>query len=167
MQQLTCNIDLSCSFYYRFFSFVLIELKPFVLKGKVLGEKSENFWKSAKKCEKSETILPFSCCPLVFPWHFGGLRSRRSQNCFTNSTRHKDLGQMWRHVSRAGNPPKKPPTQIYPKDTAVLKTLRDSEFLRRSVLTAPPQIYYAVNPSLIGQMPAIPRKIVSAPGAPR
>ena len=26
-------------FYYLFFSFVLIELKPFVLKGKALGEK--------------------------------------------------------------------------------------------------------------------------------
>ena len=53
--------------------FVLLELKPFVrFKWKVLGEK---FWKSAKKCEKVwksvknyETILPFSCCPLVFPW---------------------------------------------------------------------------------------------------
>ena len=40
VQQLTCNIDLFCLFvYYLFFSFVLIELKPFVLKGKVLGEK--------------------------------------------------------------------------------------------------------------------------------
>ena len=39
MQQLTCKIDLSNSFYYLFFFFVLIELKPFVLKGKVLGEK--------------------------------------------------------------------------------------------------------------------------------
>ena len=65
VQQLTCNIDLSSSFYYLFFSFVLIELKPFVLKGKVLGEK---FWKSVKKCENYETILPFSCCPLVFLW---------------------------------------------------------------------------------------------------
>ena len=72
VQQLTCKIDLSNSFYYLFFSFVLIELKPFVLKGKVLGEK---FWKSAKKCQKVwkivknyETILPFSCCPLVFLW---------------------------------------------------------------------------------------------------
>ena len=64
MQQLTCNIDLSCSFYYFFFSFVLLELKPFVLKGKVLGEK---FSKSAKISAKiSETSLPFSCCPLVF-----------------------------------------------------------------------------------------------------
>ena len=36
VQQLTCNIDLSCSFYCLFFSFVLIELKPLVLKGKVL-----------------------------------------------------------------------------------------------------------------------------------
>ena len=42
VQQLTCNIDLSCSFYYLFFSFVLLELKPFVLKGKVLGENYEN-----------------------------------------------------------------------------------------------------------------------------
>ena len=41
VQQLTCNIDLSNSFYYLFFSFVLIELKPFVLKGKVLGKNSE------------------------------------------------------------------------------------------------------------------------------
>ena len=39
MQQLTCNIDLSNSFYDVFFSFVLIELKPLVLKGKVLGKK--------------------------------------------------------------------------------------------------------------------------------
>ena len=39
VQQLTCKIDLSNSFYYLFFSFVLIELKPFVLKGKVPGEK--------------------------------------------------------------------------------------------------------------------------------
>ena len=68
MQQLTCKIDFSNSFYYLFFSFVLLELKPFVLKGKVLGEKL------LKKCEKVrkivknyETILPFSCCPLVFP----------------------------------------------------------------------------------------------------
>ena len=63
MQQLTCKIDLSNSFYYLFCSFVLIELKPFVLKGKVLGEK---FRKSAKRCENYETILPFGCCPLVF-----------------------------------------------------------------------------------------------------
>ena len=41
VQQLTCNIELSNYFYYLFFSFVLIELKPFVLKGKVLGENSE------------------------------------------------------------------------------------------------------------------------------
>ena len=63
MQQLTCKIDLSNSFYYLFFSFVLIELKPFVLKGKVLGINSEKVLKSAKNYE---TILPFSCCPLVF-----------------------------------------------------------------------------------------------------
>ena len=39
VQQLTCNIDLSNYSYCLFFSFVLIEPKPFVLKGKVLGEK--------------------------------------------------------------------------------------------------------------------------------
>ena len=68
MQQRTCKIDLSISFYYLFFSFVFLELKPFVLKGKAPGGKI------LKKCEKVpksvkyyETILPFSCCPLVFP----------------------------------------------------------------------------------------------------
>ena len=54
MQQLTCNIDLSCFFYYLFFPFVLIELKPFVLKGKVLGEKFEKVCKILKRY-----------CPLV------------------------------------------------------------------------------------------------------
>ena len=49
VQQLTCNIGLSNSSYYLFFSFALIELKPFVFKWKVLGEK---FCKSAKKCGK-------------------------------------------------------------------------------------------------------------------
>ena len=63
VQQLTCNIDLSCSFYYLFFSFVLLGLKPCVLKGKVLGE---NF--GQKSVKNSETILPFSCCPLIFLW---------------------------------------------------------------------------------------------------
>ena len=39
MQQQTRNINLSRSFYYLFFSFVLLELKPFLLKEKALGEK--------------------------------------------------------------------------------------------------------------------------------
>ena len=56
---------------------------------------------------------------------------------------------------------------IFPKDPAVLKTLRDSELLRRSVFTKLPQIYYAGNPSLRGKMSAIPRKTMSAQGAPR
>ena len=60
MQQLTCYIDLSCPFHYLFFSFVLIELKPFVLKGNVLGKNSERCEKSV---QNSETIMPFSCCP--------------------------------------------------------------------------------------------------------
>ena len=42
VQQLTCNICLSRTFYYLFFSFVLLELKPFVYKWKVLGKNSEN-----------------------------------------------------------------------------------------------------------------------------
>ena len=71
VQQLTCNIDLSSSFYYLFLSFVLIELKPSVLKGESPGgkilKKCEKVRKSAKNYE---TILPFSCCPLVFPWHW-------------------------------------------------------------------------------------------------
>ena len=61
VQQLTCKIDLSSSFYYLFFSFVLLELKPFVLKGKVPGEKlmkkCENLWKSVKIMKRF--------CPLV------------------------------------------------------------------------------------------------------
>ena len=61
VQQLTCKIDLSNSFYYLFFSFVILELKPSVLKGKVSGEK---LWKSAKKCEKVWKIMK-RFCPLV------------------------------------------------------------------------------------------------------
>ena len=64
VQQLTCKIDLSSSFYYLFFSFLLLELKPLGFKRKVLGEK---FWKSAKKCEKLWTILPFSCSLSLSP----------------------------------------------------------------------------------------------------
>ena len=59
VQQLTCNIDLSRSFYYLFFSFVLLELKPLFWMGKVLGDK---FWQSVKNsetefCPLSEKIL--------------------------------------------------------------------------------------------------------------
>ena len=39
MQQLTCKIDLPFLFIIFSSPFVLIELKPFVFKGKVLGEK--------------------------------------------------------------------------------------------------------------------------------
>ena len=67
MQQLTCNIDLSSSFYDHFFSFVLLELSPLFLSGKSWGNNSEKVPKSVKKYENYETILPFSCCPLVFP----------------------------------------------------------------------------------------------------
>ena len=60
VQQQTWNMDLSCSFYYLFFSFVLLELKHFVLKVKVLGEKSWRSVKIDKKCENYERF-----CPLV------------------------------------------------------------------------------------------------------
>ena len=61
MQQLTCNIDLSSSFYYLFFSFVLIdiELKSFVLKGKSWGKNYEKVRKSVKIMKRF--------CPLVLP----------------------------------------------------------------------------------------------------
>ena len=62
MQQLTCNIDLSCSFYYFFFSFVLIELKPFVVKGKSWGKKCGKVWKILKRF-----------CPLVVALEFFSL----------------------------------------------------------------------------------------------
>ena len=52
MQQLTCKIDSFNSFYYLFFSFIILELKPLVLKGKVRGKNYEKVPKSAKKCEK-------------------------------------------------------------------------------------------------------------------
>ena len=53
VQQLTCNIDLSCSFYCVFFSFVLIGLNPFVLTGESPGGKNlKKMRKSVKKCEK-------------------------------------------------------------------------------------------------------------------
>ena len=81
VQQLTCNIDLSCYFYfcYLFFFSVLIELKPFVLNGESPGGKflknSGKVWKSVKI---SETMLPLSCCPnylvlFVRFWGFGVL----------------------------------------------------------------------------------------------
>ena len=57
MPTLTCKIDLSNYFYYLFFSFVLLELKPFVFKWKVLGEKSEKVPKKVKIMKRF--------CPLV------------------------------------------------------------------------------------------------------
>ena len=67
VQQLTCKIDLPFSFYYLFFSFVLLELKPFVLKGKALGKKLWKVWKIMKKCEKLWNDFALQLfCPLVF-----------------------------------------------------------------------------------------------------
>ena len=61
MQQLTCKIDLSNSFYYLFFSFIILELKPLVLKGKVPGGK---IMKKCQKVRKSAKIMK-RFCPLV------------------------------------------------------------------------------------------------------
>ena len=52
VQQLTCKIDLSNSFYYLFFSFVLLELKPLFWRGKSWGKNYEKVWKSVKNYEK-------------------------------------------------------------------------------------------------------------------
>ena len=64
VQQLTCNIDLSCSFYYLFFSFVLIELKPFVLKGKVLPF-SFSLGVSDKCLLESSLVRRLNCAELM------------------------------------------------------------------------------------------------------
>ena len=52
VQQLTCNIDLSRSFYCLFFSFVLIEPKPFVLKESPGGKNDEKVWENCEKVWK-------------------------------------------------------------------------------------------------------------------
>ena len=78
MQQLTRNMDLSCSFYYLFFSFVLLELNPLIWRGKSWGRNSE-MWKIVKN---SKTILPFSCCPLIVLWILGGSQRGGFQTAF-------------------------------------------------------------------------------------
>ena len=80
VQQLTCKIDLSSSFYYLFLPFVLLELKPFFWRGKSRGKNSEKVWKSAKN---HETILPFSCCPLVFLWKILPPKRPESMHAFS------------------------------------------------------------------------------------
>ena len=61
MQQLTCKIDSSNYFYYLFFSFIILEPKPLVLKGKSGGKNYEKVPKSAKKSAK----IMKRFCPLV------------------------------------------------------------------------------------------------------
>ena len=56
VQQLTCNIDSSFSFYYLFFSFVLLELKPWESPG-------GKIMKSVKNCE-----CTFTWALENFPW---------------------------------------------------------------------------------------------------
>ena len=81
--------------FFFLFSFILFyslwtktAVKPLNYKkspgGKIL-KKCEKVWKSVEKCQKvwksAETILPFSCCPLVFLWKFraGTSPQRKSQ----------------------------------------------------------------------------------------
>ena len=60
VQQLTCNIGLSCSVYYIFFFFVLLELNPLFWRGKSRGKNYEKLW----NCEKVWKLLK-RFCPLV------------------------------------------------------------------------------------------------------
>ena len=88
VQQLTCKMVWSFSFYSLLFSFPLFELNKTVVKQKGTlwgalrkspgGEiliNSEQVWKCVQKCQKvwtsAGTILPFSCCPWVFLWKRG------------------------------------------------------------------------------------------------
>ena len=66
MQQLTCNIGLSISFYYLFFSFVLIEPKDLCFEGESPGGKI------LKKCEKvrKKVKIMKRFCPLVVALQF-------------------------------------------------------------------------------------------------
>ena len=47
----------------------LFSFKKALILRNVLGNNSEKVWNGVEKCEKVwKTILPFSCCPLVFLW---------------------------------------------------------------------------------------------------
>ena len=61
MQQLTCKIDSSNSFYYLFFSFIILELKAPCFEGKSPGGK---IMKKCQKVRKSAKIMK-RFCPLV------------------------------------------------------------------------------------------------------
>ena len=67
MQQLTCKIDSSNSFYYLFFSFIILERKKSFEGESPGGKILKKRQKVPKSAKNYETILPFSCCPLVFP----------------------------------------------------------------------------------------------------
>ena len=79
-------------FLLSFFLFYSPWAKALCFEGESPG--GWKLWKSAKKCENVknyETILPFSCCPLVFPWFFPGNKAEkfaikiRHQNSLRNS----------------------------------------------------------------------------------
>ena len=79
----TTNVQNGLAFFFLF-SFILFSyfwtktaVNPLIPRksrgGKIL-KNSEKVWKCVENCQKvwksAETILPFSCCPLVFLWKF-------------------------------------------------------------------------------------------------
>ena len=91
VQQLTCKIDSSNSFYYLFLLFYYPWAKTLCFEGESPGGKIlKKCQKVLKSAKNYETVLPFSCCPLVFLWekqylYFGHLSPVR-QGPFPCST---------------------------------------------------------------------------------
>ena len=72
-------------FYSLLFSLSLFEVKP-LNENQNWGRNSEKYCKFPEKCYKvwksAETILPFSCCPLVFLWFWGRrIKKKKSKHC--------------------------------------------------------------------------------------
>ena len=74
----------TCNNYKMVWSFPFFSFKKALILREVLTDKLfKKVWNNVEKCEKSvkkvwksaETILPFSCCPLVFLWCFCSLLS--------------------------------------------------------------------------------------------
>ena len=95
VQQLTCNIDLFCSSYYLFFSFVLLELNPFVLKRKVLGEKLWKVWKLVKKCGKFWNDFALELLPFSFSLRKGRTPANIYRNGHTQNGTDETMPARW------------------------------------------------------------------------
>ena len=116
-------------------------------------------------------------CTVGFPF-LQGLEARKVQQCKWGAycrTNWSVLPYFLRDQQGLGFPklfwPCKEISLNVPKGPFRTKKVYDdsknSELLRRSVFTTPPQMHYAADPSRRGKMSAIPRKLVSAQGAPR